>query len=975
MAWGNSAHHCDRTSNRVRGVLHWSAERVLFENAATAEPVLFFAVTDISEWTVTPAESSPSSVVTSATCDPTAVFSLTVRFRCSRVRTGLAHGVVAPLQLTQRSSDHWAFHLFLRKDDSEVERALQCVGSVQNTSTFLHEKELRIMRDAPPQTAVFPVKRCVPLRSERGVLHIGETEAHFQPLVPVKMSAGKESQRTVLQCRSIGYVFPRSIAFESTGVDLYTAEDQLLLSCEACSAAEAAHIIAAFERVASVRSYTVHVHDVVRRWQQGALSNYDYLYRLNQWASRSRLDASQYPVMPWILTAYDLPHIALDDLSVYRDLSKPVGALQPARLAQLKLRRDALMELQGDRYLYATHYSSAAVVAYYLMRSCPWYLLCLQQGQLDKPQRLFESVAAAWRAVQENAGDYKELTPEFFDEDAFSALCAAPPFDLGTKDSGDAVSAALLLPSWATSPRHFARVHRQALESPVVSAQLHHWIDLIFGYQQDGAAAEEADNTFHPFAYPQPQPRHQQRADEVGATHALAPAGLVLSPRRYAREFGSVPVKLFCSPHPTRAAPSPYVHLTSYAKSVCGDTRAEARELASLQALLDTDSEDSTPYFVKEGVAGGQVDNAAATCVQPSHSDDAGEAVNKWSAVSTFASNQHNASRMLICVNEEEPAQHAGCSRDIVVVVLSEDRTTVTVFDGKSGQRLRVLSEFTSPIEHIAQQGGTAVLLFTSDGAVYTLHLSTLALLERIQHVPMSVVCVSAIEDWCVALGDTTATVRVWRIASPKQEDALVCLECYPWVEVEAPSPVVALRCSNHPEGEYAALAATAGGEVLCILQTSEIVSLSVPLHDGQALLSLELCYVGKSNEGHSPSPRTASGTCIMVLLSDEIRWLDAAGTPLRSVVHGHSLQCTSLLSPPYQNSSVTGATVLCSGCEAWSLSAAVSTVQSDAFLPVLEHPASNRVVFHSTTHSYSALIDEKGCVSVYTLSSTHATP
>lgn len=41
----------------------------------------------------------------------------------------------------------------------------------------------------------------------------------------------------------------------------------------------------------------------------------------------------------------------------------------------------------------------------------------------------------------------------------------------------------------------------QALECDFVSANLHHWIDLIFGYKQQGPAAVEAVNTFHPYFY------------------------------------------------------------------------------------------------------------------------------------------------------------------------------------------------------------------------------------------------------------------------------------------------------------------------------------------------------------------------------------------------------------------------------------------------------------------------------------------
>lgn len=47
----------------------------------------------------------------------------------------------------------------------------------------------------------------------------------------------------------------------------------------------------------------------------------------------------------------------------------------------------------------------------------------------------------------------------------------------------------VVLPPWAKSAEHFVLVHRQALESDLVSCQLNQWIDLIFGYKQRGPEA------------------------------------------------------------------------------------------------------------------------------------------------------------------------------------------------------------------------------------------------------------------------------------------------------------------------------------------------------------------------------------------------------------------------------------------------------------------------------------------------------
>ncbi|OBS68341.1 hypothetical protein A6R68_03118, partial [Neotoma lepida] len=98
------------------------------------------------------------------------------------------------------------------------------------------------------------------------------------------------------------------------------------------------------------------------------------------------------------------------------------------------------------------------------------------------------------------------------------------------------------LPPWADGdPRKFISLHRQALESDFVSGNLHHWIDLIFGYKQQGPAAVEAVNTFHPYFY-------GDRIDLTSISDPLIKSTIL----GFISNFGQVPKQIFTKPHPSR---------------------------------------------------------------------------------------------------------------------------------------------------------------------------------------------------------------------------------------------------------------------------------------------------------------------------------------------------------------------------------------------------------------------------------------
>lgn len=146
------------------------------------------------------------------------------------------------------------------------------------------------------------------------------------------------------------------------------------------------------------------VESALGQWQSGQIDNYTYLLVLNAAAGRSFNDLSRYPVFPWVISNYredgevygeEDSYLDLKDPRNYRDLSKPIGALNEDRFVEFQKRYDGMMHQQKvakeqgqklhaihDRpFMYGTHYSSSGYVLYYLLRVMPEHMLCLQNGE------------------------------------------------------------------------------------------------------------------------------------------------------------------------------------------------------------------------------------------------------------------------------------------------------------------------------------------------------------------------------------------------------------------------------------------------------------------------------------------------------------------------------------------------------------------------------------------------------------------
>lgn len=318
---------------------------------------------------------------------------------------------------------------------------------------------------------------------------------------------------------------------------------------------------------------------LTEKWRRREISNFEYLMNLNIFGGRSFNDPSQYPFLPWVLNDYRSSSIDLNDTNIYRDLSKPVGALGEERLQELINRLPELKNYGFKQYMYSCFVSAPLTIFLYLLRVEPYTTqhIALQGGRFDTPLRQFFSIPRLFDSVITQTNDYRELTPEFFFDIDF--LVNKNGFDLGcvaidslpnendakNDDSSEPNTKSQIarsnsrkvistsrsnlksisnveLPPWADSkPINFIYMNRKALESETVSQNLHKWIDLLFGVKQRGDEAVQSFNTYDEELYDDVWDKNRD-CDENQRSRIEATLDQV----------GQIPPQLFKSNHPQR---------------------------------------------------------------------------------------------------------------------------------------------------------------------------------------------------------------------------------------------------------------------------------------------------------------------------------------------------------------------------------------------------------------------------------------
>uniref|UniRef100_A0A8B9LNZ4 Neurobeachin b n=1 Tax=Astyanax mexicanus TaxID=7994 RepID=A0A8B9LNZ4_ASTMX len=391
--------------------------------------------------------------------------------------------------------------------------------------SLLQDKDMDNL--AGPVVLSTPAQLVAPVLAARGTLSITTTEIYFEvdeddpafKRLDPRILAYSEGLHGKWMFSEIRAVFARRYLLQNTALEVFMA-NRTSVMFNFPDQPTVKRVVYSLPRVGVGTSYGLpqarrislatprqlfKSSNMTQRWQRREISNFEYLMFLNTIAGRTYNDLNQYPVFPWVLTNYESEELDLTVPGNFRDLSKPIGSLNPKRAVFYAESYESWDEETPPCH-YTTHYSTADSTLHWLVRIEPFttFFLNTNGNKFDHANRTFSGIMRSWRHCQRDTSDVKN--------DEFITL--------------------------------YALVSSNALESEFVSCQLHQWIDLIFGYKQRGPEAVRALNVFHHLTY-----EGSVNLDGLAADPQLREAM-----EAQIQTVGQTPSQLLIEPHPPRSS-------------------------------------------------------------------------------------------------------------------------------------------------------------------------------------------------------------------------------------------------------------------------------------------------------------------------------------------------------------------------------------------------------------------------------------
>lgn len=118
---------------------------------------------------------------------------------------------------------------------------------------------------------------------------------------------------------------------------------------------------------------------LTQRWNEGSLTNYEYLIELNKLSGRTYNDLMQYPVFPWILADYENLTLDLEKPETFRKFNKTISIQHPEMEEHFTTNYHYLEQSMMENpsaimkpYHYSSHYSNSGTVLHFLVRVPPF---------------------------------------------------------------------------------------------------------------------------------------------------------------------------------------------------------------------------------------------------------------------------------------------------------------------------------------------------------------------------------------------------------------------------------------------------------------------------------------------------------------------------------------------------------------------------------------------------------------------------